>query len=335
MRVWQWYVAALALTLAGTARAETVQVGLANTLNDSTLYVAADRGYFRKVGLDVNFVVLDSGGKMIAPLGSGQLDVGSGAVSAGLYNAIERGVGIRIVADRGRTAPGILYQTLFVRKSLIDSGAVKTLADLKGKKFAAAAPGVTSLSVVNEAAKAGGISYDDIEKVYMAFPQQVIAMKNGAIDFSTLIEPFATVATKDGIGVRWMSTEKFYPGNVIGTIFFGEQMASQKAEMGRRFIKAYLLGVRDFVRATSGGKLAGPGADGIIEILQKHYNLDPALMREMYVQAVDINGVVTADQLRKDWIFFREQGLIKGSVPLDKIVDRSFVDAALQDIGRK
>ncbi len=330
--------AALALALlAGTAGAAEapVKVGVANTLNDATLYIAQDRGYFREAGVEVEFVDFDSGGRMIAPLGAGQIDVGSGAISAGLYNAIERGVGIRIVADRGRTAPGFLYQTLVVRKELVDSGRVKTLADLKGLKFAAAAPGVTSLSVLNQAMIAGGHTYEDAEKVYLAFPQQVVAMRNGAIDFSTLIEPFGSEAVNQGSGVRWINTEDFYPGNIIGVIFFGEKMAAERPEMGRRFIGAYLRAVRDFVDASRDGKLDGPGADSIVSTIISHFKVSEAMVRGMYVQAINPNGGVTADELRKDWVFFRDQGLIKGSTPIEKIVDMSFVDAALKDIGKR
>jgi NitT/TauT family transport system substrate-binding protein len=37
---------------------------------------------------------------MIAPLGTGELDVGGGTVSAGFYNAVGRGIGMKIVADQ-------------------------------------------------------------------------------------------------------------------------------------------------------------------------------------------------------------------------------------------
>jgi NitT/TauT family transport system substrate-binding protein len=327
---WSAVAVALGLACAPARAADQVSVGLANTLNDATLYVAADRGYFREEGLEVNFVVLDSGGKMIAPLGAGQLDVGSGALSAGLYNAIERGVGIRIVADRGRTAPGFDYQTIVIRKGLVDK--VHGVADLKGLKFGFAAPGVSSLSVLNQAAKAGGVSFDDIEKIYIAFPQQVVAFKNSAIDASMFIEPYATIVVNAGDGVRLMSTESFYPNDVIGTLFFGEQMAQQRPDVGRRFIKAYLRAVRDYVAATTTGKIKDPA---IIDIIVNNFKVERSIAEQMYSQAIQVNGLVTPDELRKDWQFFKDQGLIKGTVPLEKIVDMQFVDAALKDLGRK
>jgi hypothetical protein len=59
---------------------------------------------------------------MIPPLGTGELDVGGGATAVSLFNAIDRGIGVRIVGDKGRTEKGYIYQSLVIRKALIDSG---------------------------------------------------------------------------------------------------------------------------------------------------------------------------------------------------------------------
>ena len=74
--------------------------------------------------------------QQIAPLSSGSIDVACGAISAGLYNAISRDIPMKVVADKGRNAPGYAYNSILVRKDLIDSGAVKTLADMKGRTLA-------------------------------------------------------------------------------------------------------------------------------------------------------------------------------------------------------
>jgi NitT/TauT family transport system substrate-binding protein len=65
-----------------------------------------EKGYFAELGLKVELVTFTNAATMIAPLGGGQLDVGGGAVSAGLWNAELRKVGIRAVADKGSTRPG-------------------------------------------------------------------------------------------------------------------------------------------------------------------------------------------------------------------------------------
>src|SRR5207247_5049428 len=96
---------------------------------------------------------------MIAPLGRGQLDVGAGTVAAGLYNAVEQGVLLRVVADKGSVTDKLEYSTLIIRKDLADSGRYRTLSDLKGMTIAVASPGSGSESSLNEALKKGSLKF--------------------------------------------------------------------------------------------------------------------------------------------------------------------------------
>ena len=94
-----------------------------DSITYTPFYLADRLGFFKAEGLNVDFTVINSGATMVAPLGVGQLDVGGGAISAGLYNAVTRGIDIRIVADMGndpRAAPA--FRPWWYGKSLIDSG---------------------------------------------------------------------------------------------------------------------------------------------------------------------------------------------------------------------
>src|SRR3954466_15793480 len=84
------HLAAILLIVWSSAFAQAqpipVSVGITNSATDVGLLIADRRGYFRDEGLDVTLQVFDSAARMIAPFASGDLDVGSGAASAGLYN---------------------------------------------------------------------------------------------------------------------------------------------------------------------------------------------------------------------------------------------------------
>src|SRR6266481_9873346 len=75
--------------------ADKVAVGTGGSASDAPFYIAYDKGFFKDEGLDVDLIVLDSGAKVIAPLGTGELDVGSGALSVGFWNALVRGIKFR------------------------------------------------------------------------------------------------------------------------------------------------------------------------------------------------------------------------------------------------
>src|SRR4051812_34457152 len=105
---------------------ETVRTGVNGSISEAAFYLAVDEGYFQQQGITLETEQFNSATQMVAVLGSGQLDVGGGAPSGGLYNAISREIPVRIVADRGHTRPGSAYEGLIVRKDLYDSGALRS-----------------------------------------------------------------------------------------------------------------------------------------------------------------------------------------------------------------
>src|SRR4051794_4008063 len=115
-------LAAAPFLVAGAQAADKVTIGIVNAVSDGTLFIAQDKGYFKAEGIDAEFVEFDTGAKMVAPLGGGQLDVGGGAASAGLYNAVDRGIRIKLVADKATNVKGAPFQSFMVRKELVDSG---------------------------------------------------------------------------------------------------------------------------------------------------------------------------------------------------------------------
>src|SRR5262245_66521021 len=77
--------------------ADQIKIGISRTLSDAGYYLADAKGFFRDEGLEVSIIGFNSAAQMIAPLGTGELDVGGGTVSAGFYNAVGRGLLIRLV----------------------------------------------------------------------------------------------------------------------------------------------------------------------------------------------------------------------------------------------
>ncbi|HEY4072518.1 MAG TPA: ABC transporter substrate-binding protein [Herbaspirillum sp.] len=311
-----------------------VRVGLANASSDVGFFIADKKGYFKQEGLAVSFINFDSGAKMVAPLGAGQIEVGAGSVSVGLYNAVTRGIEIKIVADKGSTPPGYGYQPLLVRKDLVDSGRYKSLKDLKGMKIAGSAPGSGSTSTLNEALKKGGLKTSDVERVFLAFPQHVLALQNKAVDAALTTEPSATKAVQSGAAVRIMGDDVIYPNHQLAVVLYSGSFIKNNPDAAKRFMRAYLHAVRDYNDALKDGKLAGPNADEVISILTEYTNVkDPAVYRVISVQGCNPNGAVDAASLRNDLVFFKSEGLVKGDVTADQVIDNSFAAAAVKELG--
>ena len=130
---------ALTSSLPTTAMAQPalrkVTVGVLYLVADAGLFIAKDRGYFAQEGLDVEFTRFSSGGDVVALLATNRLDVGSGSATPGLFNSYIRGVVAPIVSSKAiLSKEDLTGSALVVRKDLIDSGRVKTMADLKGMR---------------------------------------------------------------------------------------------------------------------------------------------------------------------------------------------------------
>jgi len=318
------------------AAADQVKIGIARTISDAGYYIADAMGFFREDGVDVSITGFNSAAQMIAPLGTGELDVGGGTVSAGFYNAVGRGIGMKIVADQASIKPGYGYSSLMVRKDHVVSGRYKTFTDLKGMKVAIGAPGTGTASALNEALKKGGLKYGDVDVVYLGFPEHLPAYKNKGIDASITNEPTMTRAIEEGVAVRVAGNDVTYPDQQTAVTFFSHHFISGRREVAERFMRvAYLGGVRMYNDALKDGRLAGPKATEVIAILVKYTTIkDESMFRRMVPSYCNPDGEVNVASLRKDLDFFRELGLIeKKDVSVDGVVDASFAKAAVAKLG--
>jgi NitT/TauT family transport system substrate-binding protein len=330
--------AGLALSLIGAAaaRAQTaeVTVGTAATISDAPIYVAQAKGYFREEGIEVKTVQFTSASYMVAPLGAGQLDVGGGAPSAGFYNAVARGIKLKIVADKASSQPGYGVNEILVRKDLVDSGRYKTPQDLKGMKVALAGTGVSSMTTLNEAIKPYGVKFSDIQILDMPFPQHVAGLRNKAIDASVTADPSATVAIEEGVAVKIATDDQLIPKHQIAVQFYSEDFALRRAEVAKKFMRAYLKAVRFYNGALANGRFAGPNADELIGILTNATPIkNPEVFKAITPSGCNPNGQVDVPSLKKDLDFYRELGLIEGTVSVEQVLDLSFVNSVVNELG--
>ena len=316
--------------------ADLVRVGLVGTVSDVGIYLARKHGFYKAEGIELEITEFNTAARMIAPLGNGQLDVGGGAIAAGLYNANARKVGILIVADKGANRPGYRFGSIMVRKDLIQSGRYKTLADLNGMKVAIAAPGTGNAATVWEALTMAGLKWGDVETVSLGFSQHVVAFANKAIDASSTAEPLATLAVRQGVAVRVPNDADIYPYHQTSALLYSSPFTRGKPEVALRFMRAYIKGVRLYNDALADGRIAGPGADDVIATMIAYSEVkDPALLRETSPNACDPDGALHLESLAKDLSFFKQQGWIESAgITLDSVIDQSFAERVVADLGR-
>ncbi len=337
---WSGYVATvagIALLLVGpatpTGGQTLLRVGTVGSVSDAGFFIALEKGYFAGQGLSVEFLPFRSAADMIAPLGVGQLDIGGGAVSAGLFNAMARGIDLRIVADKATIRTGYSYEALVIRRDLVESGRFKGLPDLRGLRIALAARGISPHIDLWMFARQGNVNPDDVEIVIMGFPDMQAAMANKAIDGALLIEPFKTQAIEDKVGVLVETADKVYADHQVAVVLYSPAMLREKVDPGRKFMTAYLRAVRDyndaFVRKQAQKKRE------VIAILAKSTPVkDLALYEKMVMPWLDPNGAVNRQSLRFDQDWYAQNGFVSKKVNLSLVTDDRFVLSALEKIGR-
>ena len=216
----------------------------------------------------------------------------------------------------------------------MDSGAYKSLRDLKGRKLAAAAQGTGSESSLNEALKKGGLKFSDVDVVHMGFPEMLSALSNRAIDGGITNEPTLSLVQQKGIAVR-ASDVIVYPDQQTAVLLYSEAFMRDRRVLAEKFMVAYVRALRDYNAALKDGKLIGPGSEEIIRVLIDRTPVkDPEVYRTMIAFAVNPDGGVNVSSLDNDLNFFRERGLISDpKVKAADVVDQSFVNAAVRQLG--
>jgi NitT/TauT family transport system substrate-binding protein len=318
---------------AHTASPLAVTVGATNSTSDAPIYIADRKGYFSDEGLAVTVINFRSAADMVAPLGTGDLDAGAGSASAGLYNAVLRGVRIRIVADKASSPPGYGATKILLRSDVLESGRYKEPKDLNGMRFAMNAPGVSNTATLNALLKSAGLRYSDVETVNMPFPDHVAALKNKAVDATASVEPGPAIAIKNGFAALLKSDDEIIPYHQIAVLIYSEKFF-QNSGVARRFMRAYLRAVRFYNGALQHGRLAGPNAGEVVEILSASTPIkDPAIYRAITPTGMNPDGRVNTQSLADDLHFYAEQGLVDRSFRLDEIVDQTYADAAVKELG--
>src|SRR5262249_55976789 len=223
----------------------SIKVGVTPLLTVSGLYVALDRGYFAEQGIDVAMENITDPTTMVPSLATGQIDVGNGAMSAGLWNALARGADLRLVALQSYIPPGIEGAGYVARKADLESGVIGDYPTLKGKRVSNNGTGNYTQIVLARAAEKGRLTLADVEIVDMSQPDAVVALANGSIDVATLSEPIRTATLGQDWAAQWKDYSEISPGQQATAWVFSAPFATQRPEVGRRTMVALLRGIRD------------------------------------------------------------------------------------------
>lgn len=311
-----------------TAAPVTLQWGSVGSSSDAAFFIADAKGYFAEQAITLQTSQFATAALMVAPLGQNQLQVGGGTVGSGLFNAIGRGIGIRVVGDKGNLSAGHGFEGLVVRSALANE--VKGPADLKGRTYALASRDITPEVTVATFLKKGGLSINDVNVVTLAFPDMQAALESGKVDAASPIEPWLTRILESGSGKLLARTDEVTPGQQNSVLLYSEQFATRR-DVAVRFMVAYLKGAR-FYNDAFDKKDAAKRAEAI-DILAAATRTDKAVLEKSVMPGIDPNGKVNVDALEAAQQYFVAKGSQEKPIDLKTTIDTSFIDAAIRVLG--
>src|SRR5262245_23908917 len=138
---------------------ETLNIALSPFINQATIFLANELGYFSKMGLDIRMKIFMDGPLVVAPMLSSEVEIGVMTPNAGFFNSIYRGGPFRAFLCNGQGRRGRAVTTVVIRSDHYDAG-IKTLPELakmRGKIAAVGAAGSINQYGLASALKLAGL----------------------------------------------------------------------------------------------------------------------------------------------------------------------------------
>jgi ABC-type nitrate/sulfonate/bicarbonate transport system substrate-binding protein len=304
-----------------------LKLGLQPASATAPIIVPAEEGQFTARGLNLSVEPVTDPNQALILAATGQFDIVYAPMAPAALNAFNRGAAVKIVAAGAAQPPGHGDNTpVVVRTQLIDSGEVKTVADLRGRKVAIITRGASEYKLT-KALAIGGLIENDVDVQIMAAPAMVAALSTGAIDAGLLLQPTAAQAVATGVGKILL--DEIDPLGQGGVVVASTRFLDQHPEAVTSFLEVYLQAIRRL----SDGKIKSD--DQALAAIQKYTDVPPDVIRLGPDPYWPADGHVLVDSLRDAQDFYIRTGNTDYSQPLDieKLIDYGPLDAALKNIG--
>ena len=320
----------LVLAFPGTAPAQGPALTRIRAVHDpvlifAPLYVAIERGYFAQQGLEVELMGTPGGTSAFVVLASGRAEVVVGGLGAAVFNAAARGLDFKVVGPAHMEKPPV-STPLVVSKKAFDSGEIRKVSDLRGKRVSVNLIGAATEFWLQAALLKGGLTVDDVQMVAVNFPDVPAALVNGAIAAGMLGEPLATLAEDRGQIVRL--SDDFINGVQVTAVYYSGEFMRRDPKLAVGFMVAWLRASRD---------LYGNGyrRDDIARIVEKYTGVPADVVKRAKSPFHEPNGKMNFNDFKRLQEYFRKRGSLTYEKPLapQVYIDTSFVRQALQIVG--
>ena len=275
-------VLAAVLTAGAAGAADRVRVGEGPFITGGAFYIARDKGYFKKLGLDIETRTFFDGAFAVPSMISGELDITLMTPNASLFNSVAKGAPLVVFLDRGSNRKGLAYTLVNASQPLYDAG-VHSLADfakLKGKRMGVGALGsINQYNLAQALLKAGLNPATDVQWVVnISQPDLMKMLGQGGVDATDLAWQFGVFAQQNKWGPIVASGDEIVPDAAIGMYSARRDFLTKNHDAAVRFAMGCLYAAREFNAAAQ----APDKYPEIVDILAKNTALNkPELVKKI------------------------------------------------------
>jgi NitT/TauT family transport system substrate-binding protein len=319
-----WFLAALALATV-SASAQEIKLGTSNLMAYVAVPLMIDKGYFAAEGLKVELETFDSAQPITVALVAGDVDFGVGGLSAAFYNLAGQGK-IRILAGGTREMPGFYNFAVAASNHAMAAG-LKSLKDLPGHSVGVTQLGTSLEYTLGLIVEKYALDFSTIRVTALQSNTNLLAALVGnQLDAAVIPGGVAQPAITRGDVRRlaWLGDE--VPGLMNNAAFASARMADEHPDIVKKFMRAYRKAARlyhDAVADADEHRRDGPHLDEIVASLAKfaHLSLDDT---RTALPWVDGEARVDVADVRHQIAWYKSQGMIKGAVDADTLIDRRY-----------
>lgn len=206
-------------------------------------FIAKDKGFYQKNGLDARLVPVPNGAAMTAALVSGSIDFANNSYD-NLTTAVSRGLPIKAIIGAAVRPP----LSLIVRKGINlpheGDGYPASMSDLKGAKLGVIGLGISVHFMTEILAKEAGLKPSDYTILAVGLPSSArAALKNKSIDAYLSLWPLPAIMEATGEGAVLIDLIKDQgPKELQGLAYQAwwatEKNIKTKPELIRRFMRS-------------------------------------------------------------------------------------------------
>jgi len=296
------------------------------------IFIAIDKGYFAAENIDLQLTKYGGSSVTQMPLAArGDLDITVMVAGPALFNQKTEGFDLKILSSMQQTHPGWSDgEWVVVRKDLWDSGVIRKIEDMKGKKVDGGPDGSPISFVLNLALAKAHLTRSDVvySKKFGTPPDWIAGLRNKSVDVLAAADPVATVLETQGFGKKLASDQDVAPWLQITFLIASEKYVKDHRATVTAFLKAYLKAAKD-IDAT-GGKWTPE----LLHELSTWSKIPEADLKRIpgpsyYGQF----GTVSKVSLTRQQDYLVGLGQVKDKIDIDALVDEGPLMAARKEMG--